>query len=69
LAAGCEHDRRHSELQRTIIGRAHGIYQAARLERASKQVAEVAKMLGIQLYDHIIVGKDGRASLKGLKLI
>jgi DNA repair protein RadC len=35
----------------------------------TKQVAEVARTLGIQLYDHIIVGKDGHASLKGLKLI
>jgi DNA repair protein RadC len=35
----------------------------------TKQVAEVARVLGIQLYDHIIVGKDGHASLKGLRLI
>ena len=35
----------------------------------TKQVAEVAKTLGIQLYDHIIVGRDGHASLRGMKLI
>src|SRR4051794_29680833 len=35
----------------------------------TKQVAEVARTLGIQLHDHVIVGKDGHASLKGLKLI
>jgi DNA repair protein RadC len=35
----------------------------------TKQVAEVAKTLGIQLYDHIIVGRDGHASMKGLRLI
>jgi DNA repair protein RadC len=35
----------------------------------TKQVAAVAKTLGIQLYDHVIVGKDGHASLKGLGLI
>lgn len=35
----------------------------------TKQVAEVARTLGIQLYDHVIVGKDGYASLKGLKLM
>ena len=35
----------------------------------TKQVASVAKPLGVQLYDHIIVGKDGHASLKGLRLI
>ena len=35
----------------------------------TKQIAEVAKMLGIQLYDHVIVGRDGHASLRGMKLI
>src|SRR5436305_3799595 len=35
----------------------------------TKQVANVAKPLGVTLYDHIIVGKDGHASLKGLRLI
>jgi DNA repair protein RadC len=28
----------------------------------------VAKPLGIAVHDHIIVGKDGHVSLKGLKL-
>jgi DNA repair protein RadC len=28
----------------------------------------VASPLGIAVHDHIIVGKDGHASLKGLKL-
>jgi DNA repair protein RadC len=35
----------------------------------TKQIADVAKPLGIQLLDHVIVGKGGHASLKGLKLI
>jgi DNA repair protein RadC len=35
----------------------------------TKRVATIAKPLGVQLYDHIIVGKDGHASLKGLRLI
>jgi DNA repair protein RadC len=35
----------------------------------TKQIASVAKPLGVLLYDHIIVGKEGHASLKGLKLI
>jgi DNA repair protein RadC len=35
----------------------------------TQAVVEVAKPLGITVYDHIIVGKDGHASLKGLKLI
>jgi DNA repair protein RadC len=35
----------------------------------TRQVANVAKPLGVTLFDHIIVGKDGHASLKGLRLI
>ena len=35
----------------------------------TKNVVEVAKPLGISVHDHIIVGKDGHASLKGLELI
>jgi DNA repair protein RadC len=29
----------------------------------------VAQPLGISVHDHIIVGKDGHASFKGLRLI
>jgi len=32
-------------------------------------LVEIARPLGIAVHDHIIVGKDGHASLKGLKLI
>jgi DNA repair protein RadC len=35
----------------------------------TQAIVEVAKPLGIMVYDHIIVGKEGHASLKGLKLI
>jgi DNA repair protein RadC len=35
----------------------------------TQQVISVASPLGISVHDHIIVGKDGHASLKGLKLI
>ena len=35
----------------------------------TRSIIEVAKPLGIAVHDHIIVGKDGHASLKGLKLI
>ena len=35
----------------------------------TKAVADVAKPLGISVHDHIIVGKNGHASLKGLRLI
>ena len=35
----------------------------------TREIAAVAKPLGIAVHDHIIVGRDGHASLKGLKLI
>jgi DNA repair protein RadC len=35
----------------------------------TKLIAEIAKPLGIELHDHIIVGREGHASLKGLRLI
>jgi DNA repair protein RadC len=35
----------------------------------TQQIQEIARPLGIDLHDHIIVGKDGHASLKGLRLI
>jgi DNA repair protein RadC len=35
----------------------------------TKQIVDVAKPLGITVHDHIIVGKEGHASLKGLRLI
>jgi DNA repair protein RadC len=35
----------------------------------TRAIVEVAKPLGIAVHDHIIVGKDGHASLKALKLM
>jgi DNA repair protein RadC len=35
----------------------------------TKAIIDVAKPLGISVHDHIIVGKDGHTSLKGLRLI
>jgi len=35
----------------------------------TQQIIAVATPLGISVHDHIIVGKEGHASLKGLKLI
>ena len=34
----------------------------------TKNIVEIAKPLGISVHDHIIVGRDGHASLKGLQL-
>jgi DNA repair protein RadC len=35
----------------------------------TKEIVSVAQPLGISVHDHIIVGKDGHASFKGLRLI
>jgi DNA repair protein RadC len=35
----------------------------------TKQIIEIAKPLGIAVHDHIVIGRDGHASLRGLKLI
>ena len=35
----------------------------------TKAIADVAAPPGISVHDHIIVGKNGHASLRGLKLI
>ena len=35
----------------------------------TKAIVDIATPLGISVHDHIIVGKDGHASLKGLRLI
>ena len=32
----------------------------------TQQIIAIAHPLGISVHDHIIVGKDGRASIKGL---
>jgi len=37
--------------------------------RLTQAIVDVAKSLAIAAHDHIIVGKDGNASLKGLRLI
>ena len=35
----------------------------------TRHIVDIARALGIATHDHIIVGKDGHASLKALKLI
>jgi DNA repair protein RadC len=35
----------------------------------TRAIVEVARPLGIAVHDHLIVGKDGHASLKAMKLI
>ncbi|MGE0212508.1 MAG: DNA repair protein RadC [Parvibaculaceae bacterium] len=35
----------------------------------TRQIADAAAKLGIVVHDHVIIGRDGHASLKGLKLL
>jgi DNA repair protein RadC len=35
----------------------------------TKAIIDIATPLGISVHDHIIVGKNGHASLKGMRLI
>ena len=35
----------------------------------TRQIHDIAKPLGISLHDHVIIGKAGHASLKGMKLL
>jgi len=37
--------------------------------KMTREIVDVAKPLGITVHDHIIVGREGHASLKGLRLI
>ncbi|WP_417693792.1 RadC family protein [Roseibium sp.] len=35
----------------------------------TRQIAEIAKPLGVEVHDHIIVGRQGQVSFKGLQLL
>lgn len=35
----------------------------------TRQIVDIARPLGIAVHDHVIVGREGHASLKGLQLI
>lgn len=37
--------------------------------RMTHEIVEIAETMGISVYDHIIIGRDGHASLKGLGLM
>jgi DNA repair protein RadC len=37
--------------------------------RMTRELVDIATPLGIAIHDHIIVGRDGHASFKGLGLI
>ena len=35
----------------------------------TRTIIDIAQPLGVSVHDHVIVGRDGHASLRGLKLI
>jgi len=35
----------------------------------TQDIIAIAKPLGVAVHDHIIVGRDGHASLRGMRLI
>ena len=35
----------------------------------TRQIVEIAKPLGVAVHDHVIVGRDGHTSLKGMGLM
>ncbi|NVK34034.1 MAG: DNA repair protein RadC [Rhodobacteraceae bacterium] len=37
--------------------------------RMTRQIIDIAKPLGVEVHDHIIVGRDGQVSFRGLRLI
>jgi RadC-like JAB domain len=39
------------------------------LSSTGRAIVQIATPLGISVHDHIIVGKNGHASLKGMRLI
>jgi DNA repair protein RadC len=41
----------------------------SRADIETKTIVDTAKPLGIAVHDHIIIGKNGHASMKGLLLI
>jgi DNA repair protein RadC len=62
--------KRALELSATAVILASGDPTPSRADiQMTQQIVEVAKPLGISVHDHIIVGKEGHASLKGLRLI
>ncbi len=57
-------------LQRLVHNHPSGDPTPSRADiQMTQQIIAVAQPLGISVHDHIIVGKEGHASLKGLRLL
>jgi proteasome lid subunit RPN8/RPN11 len=63
-------DQAHPNIARVLHNHPSGDPTPSRADiQMTQQIIAVASPLGIAVHDHIIVGKEGHASLKGLKLI
>jgi len=58
-----------ADLTKTARAKPGELTLAAAAPISTKAIVDIAKPLGIAVHDHIIVGKQGHANLKGLKLI
>ena len=66
----CNSIRKIASLHRVLHNHPSGDPTPSRADiQMTQQIIAVATPLGIAVHDHIIVGKEGHASLKGLKLI
>src|SRR4029078_2175918 len=66
--------KRALELSATAIILAHNHTSAAPTPsradiQMTQSIVEITKPLGISVHDHIIIGKEGHTSFKGMKLI
>jgi DNA repair protein RadC len=61
--------KRALELSATALILAHNHPSGDPTPSQAKAIVPIATPLGISVHDHIIVGKNGHASLRGLKLI
>jgi hypothetical protein len=67
---GARADRHVHSFQRILHNHPSGDPTPSQADiQMTQQIIAVAGPLGISVHDHLIVGRDGHASLKGLRLI
>jgi proteasome lid subunit RPN8/RPN11 len=66
----CVRDHRDSLQSRLLHNHPSGDPTPSQADiQMTKAIIDIAAPLGISVHDHIIVGKNGHASLKGMRLI
>jgi DNA repair protein RadC len=70
LGRNIKQDQRDKSLSGLVHNHPSGDPTPSRADiEMTQAIVAVARPLGIAVHDHIIVGKDGHASLKGMQLI